>query len=199
MMTGTGARMARVDAVVVGGSAGAIDALGGLLGELPADFALPVVVVVHLPRQHPSLLAEAVAHRCRLPVHEAEDKAPLSAGVVHVAPPDYHLLIDAGPRCALSVEEPVNYSIPSIDVLFESAADVFGDRVAGVVLTGANDDGARGLAAIAAAGGPVFVQDPREASVPQMPEAACAACARATVAPVQAIGRALVALAGSAA
>ncbi|HEV7731397.1 MAG TPA: chemotaxis protein CheB [Candidatus Binatia bacterium] len=192
----TSERTALVDAVVVGGSAGAIDALGGLLGALPADFALPVVVVVHLPRQHPSLLAEAVAHRCRLPVHEVEDKEPLGGGVVYVAPPDYHLLVDVGPSFALSVEAAVNYSIPSIDVLFESAADVFGARVAGVVLTGANDDGARGLAAIAAAGGPVFVQDPDEASVPQMPAAAQAACPQATVATVRDIGHALMALSG---
>jgi two-component system chemotaxis response regulator CheB len=188
------ARTAAVDAVVVGGSAGAIDALAALLPALPRDFALPVVVVVHLPRQRPSSLAEALAYRCALPVVEAEDKEPLRAGVVHVAPPDYHLLVD-GASLALSVDAAVNHSIPAIDVLFESAVAAYGARVAGVVLSGANDDGAGGLAAIAAAGGPTFVQDPAEASVAYMPAAAIAACPTARVAPAGVIAAALAALA----
>lgn len=181
-------------AVVVGGSAGAIEALTGLLGALPNDFALPVAVVVHLPRQRPSALAEALGHRCALPVSEAEDKMTFAPGVVHVAPPDYHLLLDVGPTLALSVEAPVNYSIPSIDVLFESAAALCGDRVAGVVLSGGNEDGARGLAAIVAAGGRAFVQLPDEADIAMMPEAALDACPSAHVDTAAGIGRALVAL-----
>lgn len=188
---------AAIEAVVVGGSAGAIDALGALLAELPRDFAPPLVVVVHLPRQRPSRLADALAYRSGRTVVEAEDKAPLRAGTVHVAPPDYHLLID-GSALSLTVDGAVNFSIPSIDVLFESAADAYGARVAGVVLSGANDDGARGIAAIAEAGGPAFVQTPAEAGVAVMPEAAITACPAAQVAPVRAIASALAALAAAA-
>ncbi|MCW5893059.1 MAG: chemotaxis protein CheB [bacterium] len=184
-----------IAAVVVGGSAGAIDALSALLAGLPVDFAPPIVVVVHLPRQRPSSLAEALAYRCGWPVVEVEDKQPIRPGTVHVAPPDYHLLVDAGPALALTVDAAVNFSIPSIDVLFESAVDVYGVRVAGVVLSGANDDGARGLAAIGRAGAPTFVQAPAEAGVPTMPEAAIAACPGALVAPVRAIASALAVLA----
>lgn len=195
-MTTTGTmRVAPPEAVVVGGSAGGIDALGTLLAALPPDFAPPIVVVVHLPRQRPSRLAEALAFRSGRRVVEVEDKEPIVSGAVYVAPPDYHLLVDVGPSLALAVDAAVNFSIPSIDVLFESAADVYGSHVAGVVLSGANDDGARGLAAIARAGGPTFVQQPDEAGVSLMPEAAIAACPGALVAPVRGIAAALAAIA----
>ncbi len=187
----TPAPTTRTAAVVVGGSAGAIDALAQLLGALPATFALPVVVVTHLARQRPSHLANALAAHCRLPVREIEDKEPLAAGTVHVAPPDYHLLIDVGPRLALTLESAVRYSIPSIDVLFESAADAFGAALAGVVLSGANDDGARGLVAIVRAGGTAFVQAPADAVMATMPEAAIAACPTATVLGARDLGGAL--------
>jgi two-component system, chemotaxis family, protein-glutamate methylesterase/glutaminase len=184
----------RPEAVVVGGSAGGIEALGTLLAELPAAFTPPIVVVVHLPRRRPSSLAEALAFRSGRRVVEVEDKQPIEPGAVYAAPPDYHLLVDVGPSLALAVDVAVNFSIPSIDVLFESAADVYGARVAGVVLSGANEDGARGLAAIARAGGAAFVQRPDEAGVSLMPEAAIAACPTAVVAPVRGIASALAAL-----
>lgn len=162
----------RRDAIVIGGSAGAIEVLMGLLPALPASLRACVLIVLHLPRDKPSLLVEIFAPRCALPVSEAHDGAPLEPGTVMVAPPDYHVLVDTGPRISLSVDAPVHYSRPSIDVLFESAADSFGQRLVGMLLSGANADGARGMAAIHQAGGMTLVQAPHTALVPVMPLAA---------------------------
>lgn len=163
---------ARLDALVVGTSAGGVEALLTLLPALPALLAIPVFVVVHLPRARASSLAGIFGNRCAVPVVEAEDKQKIAAGTVYLAPPDYHLLVDQGPSIALSIDDLVNYSRPSIDVLFESAADFYGDRVCGVVLTGANSDGAAGLAAIARRRGTCIVQDPADAVASAMPAAA---------------------------
>jgi two-component system chemotaxis response regulator CheB len=160
------------DAIVVGGSSGAIDALVRMLPALPATLRAPMLVVLHLPRDRRSLLADIFRQRCALPLREAQDKDAIAPGTVYFAPPDYHLLVDAGPCLALSVDAPVHYSRPSIDVLFESAADQFGERLMGILLSGANEDGARGLEAIVAAGGLVVVQDPATAPMPTMPQAA---------------------------
>jgi two-component system chemotaxis response regulator CheB len=165
----------RVDAVVIGASAGGVEALLGLLPALPQGMRATVFVVLHLPRDRRSLLVDIFTPRCAVPVREAEDKEPVAAGTVYFAPPDYHLLLDGGPRLALSVDEPVHYSRPSIDVLFESAADAYGPRLLGLVLTGGNQDGAAGLVAIRAAGGLAGVQDPADAQVPLMPQCALAA------------------------
>lgn len=161
-------------AVVIGGSAGSVEALAVLLPALPATLQAAVLVVVHLPRNRPSLLCNIFQPRCALPLREAEDKQPIVPGTVYFAPLDYHLLVDSGPALALSVDAPVHYSRPSIDVLFESAADVYGKVLMGIVLSGANQDGARGLAAIEAQGGLAVVQEPGSASVRTMPEAALA-------------------------
>lgn len=162
------------DAIVIGGSSGGIDALSALLPALPAATRAAVLVVMHLPRDKPSLLATIFRQRCALALQEAQDKEPVMPGTVYFAPPDYHLLVDAGPRIALSVDAPVHYSRPSIDVLFESAADQYGERLIGIVLSGANDDGALGLRAVAQAGGTTIVQDPASAAMPAMPQAALA-------------------------
>ena len=164
----------RIDAVVIGASAGGVQALMTVLPALPRAAAISAFVVLHLPRDRPSQLAEIFGAHCAMVVSEAQDKEPAMPGHVYIAPPDYHLLVDAGPECALSDDEPVNYSRPSIDVLFESAADVFGERLLGIVLSGANDDGSRGAAAIKRAGGLVFVQDPAVAQSAMMPSAAIA-------------------------
>ena len=163
---------ARIEAVVIGASAGGVEALTTLLPALPAGMQAAVFVVLHLPRARPSLLAEIFQSRCARPVSEAQDKEPVAPGSVYVAPSDYHLLLDPGPQISLSADEPVNFSRPSIDVLFEAAADLFGERVAGIVLTGSNDDGAAGLEAIRRSGGVTIVQDPASAQMPSMPEAA---------------------------
>ena len=129
---------------MVGASAGGVEALFAILPALPAGLRGAVFVVLHLPRDGQSLLAEIFGPKCALPVREAEDKEPVEPGTIYFAPPDYHLLVDAGPRLSLSADEPVHYSRPSIDVLFESAADAYGERLLGILLTGANHDGAAG-------------------------------------------------------
>jgi two-component system chemotaxis response regulator CheB len=164
-----------IEIVAIGGSAGAVDVLTGVLSTLPARGALPVVVVVHLPADRPSLLPAVLAERCPAPVREAEDKEPVEAGTVYVAPPGYHLLIERERTFALSMDDAVLFSRPAIDVLFESAADVYGAHAAGVVLTGASHDGARGLRAIEDAGGACIVQRPESAAASSMPAAAIAA------------------------
>ena len=158
--------------MVIGGSAGAQEALSTLLPALPARCALPVAIVVHLPPTHPSHLAQVLAAWTSLPVREAQDKEPIVAGTVYVAPPSYHLLVERTRTFALSADEAVHFSRPAIDVLFESAADVYGSGLAGVVLTGASADGARGLSAVKRRGGIAIVQTPEGAVAPEMPRAA---------------------------
>ena len=159
-------------AVVIGASAGGIEALSVILPALPAGLSIPVFVVQHLARERPSLLVELYTARCELRVCEALDNTPIEGGVLYFAPPDYHLLIDPGPRLALSVDAPVHYSRPSIDVLFESAADHYGATLLAILLTGANQDGARGLATVRERGGQTIVQEPRSAQAAAMPSAA---------------------------
>jgi two-component system, chemotaxis family, protein-glutamate methylesterase/glutaminase len=161
-----------IDAVVIGTSAGGIEVLSVLLPALPASCRASVLIVMHIPRERPSLLPELFGPRCALAVKEAEDKEPVQPGTVYFAPPDYHLLVDRGPALALSGDEAVHFSRPSIDVLFDSAADIYGERLLGVILTGANQDGAEGLAAVGRAGGRTVVQDPATAAVSFLPEAA---------------------------
>jgi two-component system chemotaxis response regulator CheB len=169
------------EAVVIGASAGALEALSVILPRLPARFHLPVIVVVHVPSDKKSILADLFRSKCSLDVREAEDKDRITPGTVYFAPPDYHLLIEDERSFSLSSDEPVLYSRPSIDVLFESAADVYGPGLIGIVLTGANADGAGGLKAIVAAGGTAIVQRPSCAYAAAMPEAAVAACPSALV------------------
>ncbi len=161
---------------VVGGSAGSLEPLAALLRALPPEMTLPVAIVVHLPRSGPSALVPALSARCQRRVLEAQDKQRLALSTVYVAPPDYHLLVDEGAALALSVDEPVHFSRPAIDVLFESAADALGAGVAGILLSGASDDGARGLRAIERAGGLAIVQSPEEAACRAMPDAAIVRC-----------------------
>jgi two-component system, chemotaxis family, protein-glutamate methylesterase/glutaminase len=172
------------EAIVIGGSAGAFEALSALLPGLAPDYPLPILIVVHLPPDRRSLFAELFSARCKIRVREAEDKEPIEPGVVYFAPPNYHLLVEADKRLSLSGEEPVLYSRPSIDVLFESAADAYTDGLIGVVLTGANSDGADGLKAVVEAGGVAIVQSPQGAYAAAMPEAAIAASPEARVLPL---------------
>ena len=168
-------------AVIIGASAGALEALSLILPALPADFARPIYVIVHVPPDKHSMLAEIFAAKCHLQAIEVSDKEPVSPGVIYFAPPNYHMLIEDETHIALSNEEEVLFSRPSIDVSFESAAEIWGSRLTGIILTGANHDGAAGLKAIAAAGGTTIVQDPVTAYAKAMPEAAVAACPQARV------------------
>ncbi|HEU4538301.1 MAG TPA: chemotaxis protein CheB [Polyangiaceae bacterium] len=185
-------------AVVVGASAGAIEALLTVLPALPAGFPAPLVVVVHLPAAAPSRLAEIFAPRCQLRTREAEDKLEPEPGTVYFAPPDYHLLIEPDGRLSLSVDDPVNFSRPSIDVLFESAAEAHGPALVGALLSGANHDGARGLAAVRRAGGLAIVQDPSTARATAMPQSGLRSVPDALVLPLEGIARALAELGGAA-
>jgi two-component system chemotaxis response regulator CheB len=162
----------RIDAVVIGASAGGVEALTVLLPALSPGLRPPVFIVVHLPRDKPSVLASIFTRKCAVPVREAEDKEMVRPGTVYFAPNDYHLLLDQGPQLALSADDPVHHSRPSVDVLFESAADIYRGRLLGIILTGANEDGATGLAAVHDAGGVTIVQRPDTALAPLMALAA---------------------------
>ncbi len=160
------------EAVAIGASAGGIEVLNVLLPALPASFRVAVLIVTHVPPDSPSCLAEMLAYRCALPVVEPDAGEPALPGRVHVAPPAYHMLVDDGGTIALSIDSTVRYSRPSIDVLFESAAHAYGERLLGILLSGANDDGAHGLEVIRAMGGLAWVQDPLTATCATMPRAA---------------------------
>ncbi len=164
--------MSRPEVVVVGASAGGVAALQLVLGALPASLPVPVLVVLHLPRDRSSRIADVLAPYCALTVREAEDKQPLQAGTVTFAPPDYHLLVEDTQAIALSMDDPVLFSRPAIDPLFESAAAVFGTRVLAILLTGASSDGSDGVAAVRTAGGQAWLQCPEEAEASMMPASA---------------------------
>jgi two-component system, chemotaxis family, protein-glutamate methylesterase/glutaminase len=188
--------MAGFELVVVGTSWGGLQALRTLVGGLPAELALPFVLVQHRHRDSDNLLARLLQERTPHNVCEVEDKMPIDPGKVYVAPADYHLLVEDG-HFSLSTEAPVRYSRPSIDVTFNSASDAFGASVVGVVLTGANGDGARGLRRIADRGGLAIVQDPSTAESPTMPEAALRAVPTALVRKVEEMGSYLASLPGT--
>lgn len=162
--------------VVIGASAGGLDALTNIFLNLPPEFPFPIVVVQHLNRYGEPMLVTLLALKSKLAVKEAEDKEALTPGVVYVAPSNYHVLVERDFTLSLSVDPEVNFSRPSIDVLFESAAVALGKRVVGVLLTGANQDGARGIAKIKESGGLTIVEDPKTALFKMMPESALRAC-----------------------
>jgi two-component system chemotaxis response regulator CheB len=159
----------RYDLVVMGTSTGGLHALTRLLSGLPANFPLPIAIVQHRSRDSDERLSMLLSGASLIPVYEAEDKEPLKVPGVYLSPPDYHLMVELD-WVALSTEEPVAYSRPSIDVLFESAAYSHGSRVIGVLLTGANQDGTRGLKRIKERGGYVIVQNPDSAESAFMPK-----------------------------
>jgi len=161
-----------IKALVIGASSGGVEALLTLLPSLPESLGIPVFVVLHIPRDRPSRLVELFQHKCVVVIREALDKEPVEPGVLYFAPPDYHLLVEAGPQIALSCDDPVHFSRPSIDCLFESAADEYRENLVGIILTGASEDGAAGLAAIKHQGGFTIVQTPEVSRAPAMPLAA---------------------------
>ena len=180
--------------VVIGASWGGLAALSAVVRALPADFDIPVVIVQHRSKDSDTILARLLQDLTTLRVCEAEDKAPLLPGSVHIAPPDYHLLVESS-YLSLAVDAPVRFSRPSIDVTFLSAADSFLASTIGVVLTGANEDGSQGLKRIAARGGLTIVQDPETAESPTMPRSALQAVPTSKVLPLAEIGDCLAELA----
>jgi two-component system chemotaxis response regulator CheB len=181
-----------VEAIVIGASAGAIQSLSRILPALPAGYPVPVLVVVHIPPDRSDLLAPLFQAKCQMAVKEAEDKEPFLPGFIYFGPSDYHLLVETDRTVSLSADEPVLYSRPSIDVLFESAADVYGAGLVGVILTGSNEDGAAGLRAVASADGVALVEDPAAAFAPAMPRAALELCVEAQSMSLDAIAAYLV-------
>lgn len=180
-----------VDAVVIGASAGGLAALSALVTGLPRTYRLPLLMVQHVPPTGPTQLVDIFQRKTELSVKEAGDKEPVLGGTLYFAAPGYHLLVEADLSLSLSQDDAMHFSRPSIDVLFESAADVWGDRLAGILMTGANEDGAAGLHAIKLAGGLTIVQDPNEAEVATMPLAALQRFAPDYILPVRDIHRLL--------
>jgi two-component system chemotaxis response regulator CheB len=175
--------------ICIGASWGGLHAVGQVLSDLTAEIDQPILIAQHRHRDSPDrTLAELLALRTRRPVQDVEDKMPIEPGHVYIAPPDYHVLVERG-SYALSVEERVQFARPSIDVVFESAAHAYGPAVIGIILTGANEDGARGLARIKQRGGVAVIQDPEGAVRRTMPDAAIAATAADAILPLEEIGK----------
>ncbi|NQZ23040.1 MAG: chemotaxis protein CheB [Colwellia sp.] len=163
---------ADIRCIVIGVSAGGFDALDTIVTQLPLAFSLPIVIVQHRIAENDGYLAQHLNLNSATEVKDVIDKEPISSGIVYIAPPDYHLLIERGLYFSLSKDDKVNYSRPSIDVLFESAADIYRQACLGIILTGKNQDGSLGLAQIVAAGGRAIVQNPQSAKAREMPNAA---------------------------
>ncbi len=191
------AALRNYELVVIGCSLGGMQAMQIVLESLPDTFPVPIIIVQHRYRTSNESLPAFLRRHCRLKVVDADDKQWVKPGSVYLAPADYHLLVDRnGERgeLHLSVDARVEYSRPSVDVLFESAADAYRERCIGVVLTGANADGARGAARIKSRGGFVIVQDPAAAEAPEMPQAAIGATRVDRILPLERIGPFLVEL-----
>jgi len=184
----------RYELIAIGCSMGGMHAMGEIFGALPREFPVPIVVAQHRYRTSGEALPAYLRRRSPLFVVDATDKQWIRPGHVYLAPADYHLLVDRDGELSLSVEDAVAHSRPSIDVLFESVADAYMTRAIGVVLTGANADGARGAKRIQEHGGFVVVQDPRTAESPEMPQAAIAAARVDRILPLDRIGPFLVEL-----
>ncbi|OZI37718.1 chemotaxis protein CheB [Bordetella genomosp. 10] len=184
-----------VELVAIGASAGGVEALSTLLGALPADFPAALAIVLHIPADRDSLLETLFTPRCALPVREVEDKAPIEPGTVYFAAPDYHMLVEPDRSFALSQDDAVNFSRPSIDLLFESAAIAYRERLLAIVLTGGSADGADGLQTVRQMGGRAWVQDPASADAPAMPSFAIERAGADLVAGPAALARSLAALA----
>lgn len=167
------------EAIVLGASFGAAEALSSILQVLPREYPLPLIMVVHQPPDRESALPEVLRTICDIEVKEAEDKEPILGGIAYLAVPNYHLLVEPDHRLSLSSDEPVFFSRPSIDVLFESAADAYNGGLVGVILSGGNSDGARGLRAVWESGGIALVQTPELARASAMPKAALETCPQA--------------------
>lgn len=163
-----------IEAIVVGASAGGVEALLSIFGGLPDTFGLPIIAVLHLPDERRSQLAEVFARRLSIPVHEARDKEMIAPGTLYFAGPGYHLSVENDRSLSMSQEDRVHHSRPAIDYLFASAADAYGKGLLAILLTGANQDGARGLAHVKQSSGTTVVQDPTEARIAVMPLAALA-------------------------
>ena len=179
------------DAVAIGSSAGGVEALHVVVQAFPPAFPATVLIVQHMDPRHKSLLAGLLSRRCRLPVKQAGNGEPIATGMVYIAQPDMHLIVRAG-HLVLTDTKLVHFSRPSIDLLFESVADAYGDRAIGVILSGSGVDGAAGIRAIKGKGGTTIIQDPASAAHTGMPQAARVTGAVDFTLPLDEIGPAIV-------
>ncbi|MBI1769730.1 MAG: chemotaxis protein CheB [Bacteroidetes bacterium] len=162
----------KYQAIAIGASAGGLYALSSLFEQLPAEYPLPVMVIQHRAKDQKELLEEVLQNKCKMIIKQADEKEKIKRGIIYIAPPGYHLLVEQDQTLSLSSDELESFSRPSINVLFETAAEVYREKLIGVILTGANSDGASGVVAIRKNGGLTIAQDPQEAQYPQMPQAA---------------------------
>ncbi len=193
----TGNSQSKFRAVVVGVSSGGVEALKRVIGSLPGDFPLPIMVVAHISPEADNGLALLLDDLCAIRVKEADELEMVAPGIVYLAPPNYHLQVEKDATLSLSVDPPVRFARPSVDVLFGSAADTFGPALIGVVMTGAGCDGSEGLRRIKEAGGVTVVQDPDGAVADSMPRSAIEAAPPDYIVPIEQIAPLLVRLAMS--
>lgn len=163
---------ARFEVIAIGASAGGLEPIMSILRVLPAAFSVPIIVVLHVPERRESALVDVLTHSSKLPVRQADDKAPILPGHIHVAGPGYHLSVEKNRHFSLSDELPQQFSRPSIDVLFQSLGEAYGRAALALLLSGASEDGAKGLASVKENKGTTVIQDPNEARFPLMPQAA---------------------------
>jgi two-component system chemotaxis response regulator CheB len=185
-----------LEAIVIGASAGGLSALKSIFAHLPPEFRVPLIIVQHQPADFGDALALSLNRQCPVPVKEADEKEAVLPGKAYLAPANYHLLIEDDRTFSLSVDERVNFSRPSIDVLFETAAEVYRSGLMGIILTGASEDGSRGLKAVKDHGGLTLVQDPRSAEAEAMPLAAINTADPDLVLPLTEIGPYIMGLIG---
>ncbi len=178
----------KYEAIVIGVSSGGMITLNTILRHLPSDFVLSIIIVQHQHPESDDFIAKFLDSRCSLTVKQADEKEIILPGVIYIAPPNYHLMIEEDRTFSLTIDKRVLYARPSIDILFETAADVFGEKLVGIILTGANEDGSHGLRKIKESGGLTIVQDPDTAEVDTMPKAAIASTKVDYILPLEKIG-----------
>jgi len=178
----------KYEAIVIGVSSGGMITLNTILRHLPSDFALSIIIVQHQHPESDDFIAKFLDAKCSLTVKQADEKESILPGVIYIAPPNYHLMIEEDRTFSLTIDKRVHYARPSIDILFETAADVFGEKLVGIILTGANKDGSHGLRKIKESGGLTIVQDPDTAEVDTMPKAAIASTKIDYILPLEKIG-----------
>ena len=183
-----GMNVKQYGAIVIGTSAGGLSALSAILEKLPRQYGVPIIIVQHRAKDSQDIFEDVLQQKCLIEIKQADEKEMISPGRVYVAPPDYHLLVEMDKTFSLSSDAPVQFSRPSIDVLFESAAQVYKEQLVGIVLTGSNNDGAAGIGTISRMGGLTIAQDPEEAQYSVMTKAAIATRRVAYVLPLIAIG-----------
>ena len=183
-----GMNVKQYGAIVIGTSAGGLSALSAILEKLPRQYGVPIIIVQHRAKDSQDIFEDVLQQKCLIEIKQADEKEMISPGRVYVAPPDYHLLVEMDKTFSLSSDAPVQFSRPSIDVLFESAAQVYKEQLVGIVLTGSNNDGAAGIGTISRMGGLTIAQDPEEAQYSLMTKAAIATRRVAYVLPLVAIG-----------